>query len=458
MPSVALCADAASLQHPEALGLTGENLVTQRWLRLFSSAEEARKFLRDDHAVDEVWVASSDDVAPINLAATLKRDRPDRMVGMLSFQETGSLKSRVSATGIDASLTRQAFLDRYALRKQAAYGVGNAGRQATASPVGSTSMREAPVMRMTAAAPVSASSLTVLTGGASPAKAQADGVPDARACAAAATNGKSAFLLPVVSGSGGAGKSTIAVLSALIAQGLGYNTLLLDFDLQFGDVPALLGVHNALSVDEVLAAPARLAQLKSEGARPAVLAAPKRLEDAEVVVEQAPQVLGPLLERFDLVIANTGAAWAEQHAVLLERSSRALFLVDQRPSSLRACRQALDLCARCGIATNPFLFAVNRCSKNAPFTSIDVSCALGGSHVVELKEGGPDVEELLAAGAPYDLLESRNDLCASLERVLLEVLPPASGVPCRDEMTCTPGLRLPKRRRSRKKRKGSLCL
>ena len=49
---------------------------------------------------------------------------------------------------------------------------------------------------------------------------------------------------PVVSGSGGAGKSTVSVLSALIAQRMGYNTLLLDFDLQFGDAPALMGVQN----------------------------------------------------------------------------------------------------------------------------------------------------------------------------------------------------------------------
>ena len=84
---VALCADTTSLQHPESIGLAGENLAAQDWLRIFSSAEEARRFLRTDRLVDEVWVASSDDVAPINLAATLKRDRSDRCVCMLSSEE-----------------------------------------------------------------------------------------------------------------------------------------------------------------------------------------------------------------------------------------------------------------------------------------------------------------------------------------------------------------------------------
>lgn len=434
---VALCADTMSLQHPEAIGLTGENLAAQRWLRLFSSAEEARRFLRADRLVDEVWVASSDDVAPINLAATLKRDRSDRCVCMLAFEDTGSLKSRVSATGIDASLTRQALAERYARRKQA-----DACPWPTTAPQAHAPMAASAPAPMPVAAPAPA-----------PAPQQAQ-FEDRRPRAHAG------FLLPVVSGSGGAGKSTVAVLSALIAQQMGFNTLLLDFDLQFGDVPALMGVQNPLTVDDVLAAPARLDQLRSDRRQPAVLAAPRHLEDSEAVVEQAPQLLDQLTARFDVVVANTGAAWAEQHALLLERSSKALFLVDQRPSSLRACQHALDLCARCGIATGPFLYAVNRCSKNALFTSIDVSCALRGTHVFELKDGGGEVEELLGAGLPSELLSSKNDLCASLEQALSVVLPGDGRAATRSQEGAprAAGFRLPVSKRPRRRRKEAPCL
>lgn len=434
---VALCADAMSLQHPEAIGLAGENLAAQGWLRLFSSAEEARRFLRADRLVDEVWVASSDDVAPINLAATLKRDRSDRCVCMLAFEDTGSLKSRVSATGIDASLTRQALADRYARRKQA-----------YACPWPTTAPQaHAPA---TASAPVARP-----VPGPAPAPAPRSAQLEDRRPRAHA-----GFLLPVVSGSGGAGKSTVAVLSALIAQRMGFNTLLLDFDLQFGDVPALMGAQDPLTVDDVLAAPARLDQLRSDGRQPAILAAPRRLEDSEAVVGQAPQLLDQLMARFDVVVANTGAAWAEQHALLLERSSKALFLVDQRPSSLRACQHALDLCARCGIATGPFLYALNRCAKNALFTSIDVSCALRGAHVFELKDGGGDVEELLGSGLPFELLASKNDLCASLEQVLASVLPAGGrAVPQpEDGSPRATGFRLPMNKRPRRRRKEAACL
>lgn len=78
MPLVALCADEECFRHPELLGLEGENLLAQQWLMPFTSAEAARMALRDATSVQEVWVVSCADVAPINLAAALKRDQIGR--------------------------------------------------------------------------------------------------------------------------------------------------------------------------------------------------------------------------------------------------------------------------------------------------------------------------------------------------------------------------------------------
>ena len=145
------------------------------------------------------------------------------------------------------------------------------------------------------------------------------------------------------------------------------------------------------------------------------------------MVAQAPALLETLDGRFDVIVANTGGAWAEQHAVLLERSSKALFLIDQRMSSVNACKRALDLCARCGIAVNPLLFVLNGCGKGAPLSSMDVSCALKGAHVHELADGGADVEDMLAAHGIEELFDARNELVASIEQLLAEVIPGMQG-------------------------------
>lgn len=523
-PSVALCADEESLRHPEIIGLAGENLLAQPWLRVFSSAQGARAALAEDRSVSEVWVASSDEVAPINLAATIKADRPERVVCMLSAQESGSLLSRASAAGIDASLSHQALSERYSLKKHQAQATAGLGteylgmegesrvRGSAASPAGTIAGalpsstppppgqppgygRGAPFppappsaggapMQLQAAgafgAPThdqsasfgslgtakppgfAAGSGASRSGAVKPASApppaaaaQVPGLcvtegardhaveraspraPAAEPAAAVRTavfgpgtrERKPAFLLPVVSGSGGAGKSTVAVLLALISQGLGRETLLIDFDLQFGDVACLLGEESPLRIDEAIAVPARLTQLKARDGKPALIAAPKRLESAEEVAAQAGTLLDSVSERFDVIVANTGSAWAEEHAVLLERGTRSLFLIDQRPSSLSACRHALELCARCGIAATPFVYALNRCAKSSLVSSMDVSCALRGASVFELRDGGHEVEELVGSGSPLELVRSRNDLCLDVEKLLTNLLPGEDGRP-----------------------------
>ncbi len=400
---VALCAQRDCLANPALLGLPDERLDGQDWLVAFDDAERARRDIARDADVVEVWVASCDDIEPINLAATIKAERPDAVVCMLTEQGSGSLRSRTSTSGVDALLTRQAFVARYHARKTRA-----AEQRRALGHLASPAVRDGE-----AAARAHRS----------PTDAEADGRTGAPRADAAAPAAK-AVLLPVVGGSGGVGKSTVAVMAALSCRKRGLRTALLDFDLQFGDAADLLGIEDAQRLDELVAAPERLAALPCAPGRLAVIAPPAHIDAAEAVVAGAAPVLDWLSEHFDVVVANTGAAWAEQHAVLLERAAKVLFLVDQRPGSLRACRHALDLCGRCGIATSPFQFVLNRCSKGSTFTSIDLSCALGGARVSELRDGGAMVEELLAAGLAQELFESGNPLIATVESLVDLVLPP----------------------------------
>lgn len=449
MPLVALCVDETSMGHPELIGLAEEKLFAQQWLRLFSSGADVRAFLRNDRSVDEVWVVSCDDVEPINLAATIKGDRGDLRVCLVSFQGTGSLLSRASAAGIDATLTQQAFAIRYAAFKRVRSvphpppGASDPSTLRDSGPLfqpqepfSETSEASSEPRRLHPSAVVDVPSVE----------------PEARQIEFPLTQeaASDALLLPIVSGSGGAGKSTVSVLSALLAQRRGLKTLLLDFDLQFGDMREMAGMPDALGIDDILADPARLAQLAPTADMPAVLGAPRHLEEAESIARQAPALLDALKRMFDVIIVNTGAAWAEQHAVLLERCSKALFLIDQRGSSIASCRRALDLCARCGIAVGPFLFAVNFCAKGAPLTSIDVSCALRGAQTIELADGGAEVEEIMSEGHPMDLIESGNPLVQSLDGFLEGVLP-ASGASAEGSEAPFVGRIRRKRRRRRKK-------
>lgn len=413
------------------------------WLTVMPSAPETRSVLSEATGVEEVWVASGDEVGAINLAAACKADDPTKRVYLVHSEATGSVRSRMHAAALDGVRSVQDFAALLQGESTTALGAERSKTETVCSEEMATAREGAAAAKVVAAdlpgsgaavPPAEAPAASVITRAADSGPRE----PSSGSCAVArsvplgtsvrAERGTSAaegihggFLFTVVSGSGGAGKSTVATLAAHLACRRGLRTALLDADLQFGDLGELTGGCARVPVEEVARDAAALAAVREE---PLVLIeAPRRLEAAEVVGVALDEVLDELLAQFDFVAVNTGAGWDEQRLMLLERSVTSLFLIDQRASSVRACRHALDLCLRCGVATSSFLLAVNRCSRHAPFTSIDVSSALHGAHVVELSEGGREVEELLGAGMAEALVASRNPLCVSIDRLLDEIMP-----------------------------------
>ncbi len=443
-----LCTDTPSLQHPELLGLEGERLEAQSWLTVFTDAEQARRFARASAEGLEVWVAGSDQMEGINLAAAMKSDRADAEVNLLSFATGGSLLSRARAAGIDGVLDKSAFLERYRNSK-AAGGMqgshvagmstqvidlcaGQAGNAAwIASPRGSaqnqTNRREgvfstaggvsAPLVQDPSSRPDASS----------PTLQAAQPLPLAvTAAMPTVVDAAKSYVMTVIGAGGGTGKSTVSTLIACCCQSTGRKTVIVDADLQFGDIAYLCGCESPLRIDDLMEAPLRIEGLSKTTRLPAVVAAPERMERSEMVSQHLPEIISLLRQRFEVVIVNTGPTWSDSHVQLMELSTNVLFVIDQRPSSIRACKHALDLCSRCGVASKPFLFAVNRCSRKALFSSIDVSCALKGAHVHELSDGGRAVEELLGTGQPLDLVDSGNALSKSVAELVDSVVPAGS--------------------------------
>ena len=451
MNKVALCLDADTLRAPSLVGLVDEDLEAQKWLLLYLRADQARRSIREGRDIVEAWVVGSDDVDPINLAAALKGDRPRLRVCLLAKDDSGSLLSRAYAASLDAVYNEMLFVRRYAAVKAAlAYShearllendVAVASeRHAASQPTAelptafaasgsgtavdefgfagdftaTSGLREDTPTSAMDGRPEGVAALTGAMGASAPSS------PALRLQTAASSPSvtKTAFLLTVVSGSGGAGKSTVSAVAALCAQLRGVRVALVDFDYQFGNVAGFFKDANPITVDELLRGRSVSGLSKPGDVQPVVISAPQNPEEAEVLAKRTVEVLDLLLPHFDVVVANTGATWTEQHAALLERSSKVLFLVDQRASSLQACHRALRLCERCGIPMGQFLFVANRCSKNSLLSSIDVSCALRGAEAVELRDGGRDVEDYSAAGLIVDLAVAENPLFESVDGVL----------------------------------------
>lgn len=379
MGEILLGADRESIMHPSLLGLDDVRLDSVDWLVPVADAAEARERAKVAGRVDEAWIVSSDDVSAINLAAALRVDNESLPVYLVAQSPSGSDFSRASHAALTGILSQQEFCERFHSERRR-----RAAEEEPAEP-------KAP----RAVSPI---------------------VPRKE---------PSAFVLSAMSGSGGVGKSAVVAIAAFLCARRGFKTVVFDCDLQFGDMRHAMGKVPSISIDEALEDPASVASLSasSKDGVPSLVSAPKRLERSEELCSHLGELLDLLASEFALVLVNTGSSWTESHAQLLERNNCAVFMLDQRASSVRSCQHALDLCLRLGIATGSFVYALNRCERGALFSAMDIANVMHGAQVFELKEGGAEVEELLGAGLAEELASSRNDFCASVKAMLGEVLP-----------------------------------
>ncbi|MBR5260503.1 MAG: P-loop NTPase [Eggerthellaceae bacterium] len=369
VPEVLFCLDSESVKHPGLVGLGDEKLESLPWIRVCSNALEARSLAKESNSPKEVWIASSDDMDAINLAAAIKVEAKDKPVMLIAAQPTGSMMSRARMAGIEAVLDERAFAQHYAKTKHA-YSSGQNHPE----------------------------------------------------------GGKLATSILVLSASGGVGKSTVSALAASMTAAAGLRTLLVDADLQYGSTSSLLKDAKEISSADILTDLNTLPSAIDEHVI-TVTTAPARLEQAESLSCELPTLLDLASTLFDVVVVDAGPFWDDTQLALMERCTKTIFVIDQRASSIKSCKRAIDLLIRCGMATGPIRFALNRCSKTAPYSSMDLACALHGATVFELKDGGREVEELMSVGMAESLIAAQNPLAESLEKLLsdcLPALPPAS--------------------------------
>ncbi|MFR4999385.1 MAG: CpaE family protein [Slackia sp.] len=481
------CMDSEAAKNPSLIGLAGESLASLPWLACETKAEECRGRARAQGGFDEAWVISCDDMEAINVAAAIRHDGLCGKVFLIADGQNGSLASRATNAGIDGLWSEAAFVRRYAKAKASfsasAYGGGEAPdrllpashrRDCGVETVHGAEQDACGGSPCEHAAGAGRQKMPTQGGGAllpseraqhlassdcageSAPASHASSSPVDRPCANRADSGRGALLpladgsknvepctreaqrrayeakgaptkegpatvVAVVGGSGGCGKSTLSALLALMASRSGLRTAAFDADLQFGDLDYLLGIPSPLRIEEVCEDPSRLSGATCAHDAPFLVAAPRRLEVSELVAAEVAPMISALKRSFDAVVVNTGAMWADGHAAVLKRPTP-LFVMDEAVflaghgacgGTLRAARHRDD----------GFLFVVNRYEKTSLLTAVDASCALHGARVVELADGGRDVDELLGAGYPDELLGSKNAFVEGVREILTEVLP-----------------------------------
>jgi pilus assembly protein CpaE len=192
--------------------------------------------------------------------------------------------------------------------------------------------------------------------------------------------------IAVHSPKGGVGTSTIATNVAMAAaQRKPDRVVIVDFDLQFGQVATYLNVEPRQTLADVVRDDAAMREaelLRTYATRHDsglhVLAAPTGPELADLITpDHVDRILTTLLETYDQVVIDTGSWLDERTLRSFEHAENVLFVVNPEIATLKAVNALVEYLGESGTVAHKTSFVLNNLFSREIVKARDVEQALG---------------------------------------------------------------------------------
>jgi pilus assembly protein CpaE len=192
-------------------------------------------------------------------------------------------------------------------------------------------------------------------------------------------------IIALVSTVGGVGVTSLtANLGLALRYTLNKRVAVVDLDLQTGGLAVFLNLEPERTIMQLCESERKLDSIQLESAltkHPSgiyLLAAPKRIEDSELVSDKN---IGPILELmrqlFDYIIVDCGGYIDENAVAVWERSDQVFYLLDQSIAAARCAWRFLDLFGRLGLSGVEPSFILSRYQPHHPISEEQITHTLG---------------------------------------------------------------------------------
>ena len=233
-----------------------------------------------------------------------------------------------------------------------------------------------------------------------------------------------AHLFTVFSPKGGAGKTTFSVNVAVGLATRGYQTLLIDLDLAFGDVPISLGLRpehdfeEAVAMGERLDAAAlkRLVTVHESGLH--VLAPPTDPGVTErVTISLVRRLISVAMREYQYVIVDTAPQMDERSLTVMENSDTVFMLTTLDIPSLKNLKIALETLRVVNFPMDRVRVVMNRADSKVGLDAGEVERTLGVP-VVAFIPSSRLVPACTNRGVPIITDQPKSTVAASFNRLI----------------------------------------
>jgi pilus assembly protein CpaE len=199
----------------------------------------------------------------------------------------------------------------------------------------------------------------------------------------AAARRKEGQIITVYSPKGGSGSTTVAVNLAVALAARGYQTVIVDGSLQFGDVALMLNLKTTTTLVDLIG---RIEELDEELISSLVMShksglkallAPSRPEMAELVTGEHMKVLMKRLRNcFEFVVVDTSTSLDDVALTELDLADRIVLVAQQSLPSLKNISRFFDLTEDLKYPPQKVMLVVNRESNRMSISLKDVADTL----------------------------------------------------------------------------------
>jgi pilus assembly protein CpaE len=237
-------------------------------------------------------------------------------------------------------------------------------------------------------------------------------------------------VITVFSPKGGVGKSTLATgLAGSYCGPLKRSTLLIDLDLQFGDVGIMMGIDPTQTIVDLVTTTGELDPDKLVGyvvehaSGMHVLAAPLRPEDAELVTEdRIGQLIDVAKAAYDIVVLDTPPHFDATTLAALDRSDRLVLLTTMDIPTVKNAKLALQTLNLLQYPRERIALVVNRPLPRADLREGDITRTLDMA-ITAIIPGDKEIGAAVNRGVPVTVASPRSPASKAI-RELAELLLP----------------------------------